>query len=99
MVGIVRLVGDKIPPDNLRGSERAMHANTVRAPNSGRHDTRFIMMFKGAAGVSFLLIAVTGTVHGWLGHTGSSDPLLNPAAIVGAIIGAAAGYLCGRKPH
>ncbi len=76
-----------------------MHANTVRAPSSGRHDTRFIMMFKGAAGVSFLLTALAGTVHGWLGYTGSPDPLLYPAAIVGAIIGAAAGYFSGRDQN
>ena len=74
-----------------------MHADSVRQPSGGKRETRFTAILKGAVGVSVLLTALTGTLHGWLGYTGSPDPLLNPAAVIGAVIGATAMYVCGRN--
>jgi hypothetical protein len=97
MVSFLRLAGDKISAGHLTGSEQGMHPDSVRQPCSGKRETRFTTILKGAVGVSFLLTAVAGTLHGWLGDPGSPDPLLNPAAIIGAVIGATAMYVCGRN--
>jgi hypothetical protein len=76
-----------------------MHTDIMRQPCSGRHDTGFIMVLKGAVGAAGLFGALCGTILGWTGHAGSLDSWLYVAAGIGAFVGAYITYLSGRKPH